>query len=595
MDDDKAGATYMPSLTYRHRGPIWRTEAGAGLSHSTNVFANYSKGFFRFSSRQRTGLSISFDDISHLRPGRITITDATGATVDPDRITTAPLFAAQSASYQAASVQRSAFANVRRDFFGRVPLSLKAGLDIRQAARDLNRRHTPIFNFVGADGIFNSGDDGAAVVLDRERSQLAVPYGFPRTDRIDNQALFELYKAHPEYFVLDQVSAYNTQVTASKFSEEIVSAAYLRGDAQFFRQRLKLVGGVRAEQTNVKGEGLLTDRTRNQQRDANGNVILDAAGRPVPITTNALETARLTNIERGLRARKEYLRWFPSLNASFDVKPDLIARVGHYWSIGRPNLVQYAGTLTLPDPGSPPSSTNRFAVNNAGIKAWNARTTKASLEYYFSRVGLISVGAFRREIDNFFVTSTFQVTPEFLALYGLRGDDYDGFEVATQINSPDKVRMEGYDINYKQALTFLPEWASGVQVFANYSALRATGAGANNFTGYVPRTVNWGLSLSRPKYSFKINWNHRKRARVNLISGRGIEPGTYSWNGRRMYVDASAEYNLTRRLTVFASARNLNEAMIDFEMAGPSTPERFHLYNREDHGAAWVFGVKGSF
>ena len=51
--------------------------------------------------------------------------------------------------------------------------------------------------------------------------------------------------------------------------------------------------------------------------------------------------------------------------------------------------------------------------------------------------------------------------------------------------------------NYKQALTFLPHWARGVQVFANASAQRATGPRSANFAGYVPRSGSWGISLTR--------------------------------------------------------------------------------------------------
>ncbi len=594
--DDKAGTTYMPSFIYRHNGPIWKAEAGAGLSHSTNVFANYSKGFFQFSTRSRSGVTIAFDGNSPLRPTQITVTDAaTGAPINPYDINNAPLTSAGAASYQANATQRSAFANARRDFFGRVPLAVKTGLDIRQAVRDRRRRDTPTFTFVGADGRPGSADDGAAVVMDQDLSQLPAPYGFPSMGWVSNKALVDLYKAHPGYFLLDEVGSYNTEVTASQYAEEIISSAYLRGDAQFFDRRLKLVGGVRAEQTNVKGEGMLTDRTRNQQRDATGKLILDANGRPIPITTSPIEAAKLTNVDRGLHTKKEYLRWFPSLNASFDVRPNLIARVGYYWSIGRPNLGQYGGTLTIPDPESPPSASNRFSVNNAGIKAWNARSTKATLEYYFGRVGILSVGAFRRDIDNFFVSTTFKATPEFLALYGLRSDIYDGYDVVSQINSPNKVRMEGYNVSYKQSLTFMPEWARGVQVFANYSALRAIGPGANDFAGYIPRTVNWGVSLSRSKYDLKINWNFRDRARTSLYTGASIGPGTYSWDGRRLYIDASADYYLSKRIALFVSVRNLNDASVDFEVWGPSTPQMARLSSREENGGSWVLGVKGSF
>lgn len=44
---------------------------------------------------------------------------------------------------------------------------------------------------------------------------------------------------------------------------------------------------------------------------------------------------------------------------------------------------------------------NRISVNNAGIKTWQAKTTRVRLEYYFQRVGQVSIGAFRRDIDSF--------------------------------------------------------------------------------------------------------------------------------------------------------------------------------------------------
>ncbi|MBM3855885.1 MAG: TonB-dependent receptor [Verrucomicrobia bacterium] len=229
------------------------------------------------------------------------------------------------------------------------------------------------------------------------------------------------------------------------------------------------------------------------------------------------------------------------------------------------------------------------------MKAWNARSTKATLEYYFDRVGFVSVGAFRRDIDNFFVSTVIPATPEFLALHSLDGEEYAGYDVSTQINSPEKVRMEGYNLNYKQALTFLPEWARGVQLFANFNALRATGTGAGNFGGYIPRTVNWGLSLSRPKYNLKINWHHRGRARDSAITGRGIEAGTYNWSGQRMYVDVGADYNLTKRIALLVSVRNLNSMPERTEAAGPSTPDAMQLLTLTNYGAVWVFGVKGSF
>jgi hypothetical protein len=179
---------------------------------------------------------------------------------------------------------------------------------------------------------------------------------------------------------------------------------------------------------------------------------------------------------------------------------------------------------------NPPSSSNRISVNNAGIKAWSAKSAQLRFEYYFQGVGQISIGGFRREIENFFGGVVLRATPQFLALYGLDADEYGDFDVSTQHNLPGMVRMEGVSMNYKQALTFLPHWARGVQVFGNASSQRATGEASDNFAGLVPRTASWGISLAREKYTVRLNWNYRGRNRRGLVAaGSSIEPGTYNW------------------------------------------------------------------
>ena len=304
-------------------------------------------------------------------------------------------------------------------------------------------------------------------------------------------------------------------------------------------------------------------------------------------------------MQRGTHVEKEYLRLFPSLNASFNLRENLIVRAARYFSVGRPDLNQYAGGLTLPDPDSDASNpANRIVVNNAGIKAWSAETTNARFEYYFAGVGQISVGGFRRDITNFFGGTVFNATPEFLALYGLDPALYDKFDVTTQYNLPGKVRLTGVDFSYKQALTGLPSWARGVQVFANASAQRVTGdtTATANFAGYIPRSGSWGVSLTRPGYNLRINWNYRGRQRRGIVaSGASIEPGTYNWGSKRLYMDVSGEYSLTRRLALFTNLRNLNDATEDTEISGPSTPAHAQFRSRLDFGSLWTFGLKGTF
>lgn len=604
--ENRINWTFMPTLSYRHDGPIWKADAGVG--YSLGDTKDDYEGFEGVSSG-RANLTVSFDDITYLRPGVITVRDAaTGATVDPYSLQSYQLSTASDNPRIATNVRSSAHANLGREFNWSVPLALKAGIKVSRELRDNPGSGNYNRTVVGADGRpsvtvsglpaplpFAAGDDSSARFLDPSYSQRIQPFGFPALQAVNNIKVREYFNASPTHFVYDELAEQTSFTNTSKRAEEVISAGYIRGDLAFFNRRLKLVGGLRAEQTNINAEGPLRDPTRNVQRTADGKPILGANGSPLPITTDALEVSKLTFIRRGMLVENEYLRWFPSINASFNLRDNLIARAAYYNSVGRPDFNQYSGGITLPDLSTPPSANKVITVNNADIKAWSAQTVSARLEYYFEGVGLVSVGGFVRDFKNFFGSTQFASTPEFLALYGLDPTLYGEFPISTQRNLEDTVRMKGFDVNYKQALTFLPPWARGVQVFANIAVQRATGPATANFAGFIPRTASWGISLTRPKYNARLNWNYQGRSRRAAITGASIEAGTYNWGSEQLQLDVLAEYTFYKKYAVFANLRNVTDEPLDAERSGPSTPEHARFFSRSQYGSLWTFGIKGSW
>ncbi|MDO8540536.1 MAG: TonB-dependent receptor [Opitutaceae bacterium] len=597
QERNRFNRTYMPTFVWRHDGPVWRAVGGLGMSQQSDYNRDAEQGFFRNVTLRRTGVTVDFDDIFYLRPREIAVTDSSGAPVDPYQIASYSVISASSDRDVTRDLQRTAYGSLRRNFYTRVPFTLKTGFDLRQSIRDA-RDHTLAYNFVGPDGRGSStgtGDDNAAQFLDPIFSERIMPFGFGQAQSVSNRKVWEYYSAHPAHFSENENNNYRTAVSNSKHAEEIISALYLRGDVSLLNRRLKLVGGVRGEQTNIKAEGPLTDPTRNIQRDAQGRPVLGANGRPLPITSDALEVSRLTYLDRGTRTEKEYLRLFPSLNTSYNIRENLIARAAYYHSVGRPNFNQYAGGLTLPNTDEPPGPSNLIRVNNAGIKAWSARTFNVRLEHYFQGVGQISVAAFRRDFENFFGNTVFPASPEFLALYGLNPELYDGYDVATQHNIEGRVRMQGIQFNYKQVLTFLPHWARGIQVFANASSQRAIGDASANFAGYIPRSASWGVSLTRQKFNVRTNWNYRGRQRRAAVNGTGIEPGTFQWGSKRLYVDVLGEYQFRKGWAVYANLRNVGDATEDIQIFGPSTPAHAQFRQRIDYASLWTFGIRATF
>ena len=583
--------TYLPTLNWRHDGPVWKFDGGVGRAYGKNAIRSLDKGMFLTVIGRRSNVTVNFDEIIDTRPGVITVLDGvTRAPVDPYRADSYSFISAAENPQQASDINFSSFVNARRDFLTAVPFTLRAGLDFRQSTRDSNAG-TNTWNYRGSNV-----PGSAASFTDPSSGQRDRMYGFPRMQFLDHKNTVEFWKKNPGEFTFDANTGYRNYVTSSKFAQEGISSAYLRADAAFFQRRLQVVGGARVEQTNIAAQGPLTDLTLNVRRDSAGRPLLDAAGRVIAVTTDPLETSRLTFLPRGTDVRKEYLRVFPSLNASYQLRENLVARTAISTSIGRPDFNQYAGAVSLPNTDNPPASNNRIAVNNVAIKPWTATSTKVRLEYYFAGVGQLTAGVFRRDYRNFFGSTVFRPSPEFLGLYALDPAEYGAYDVATQYNVPGGTRMEGWDVSYKQALTFFPHWARGLQVFANYSR-RTTQSRDIGTIGFndIPYSGSFGVSLNRARYSLRLNCSFRDDQRTNNVTGASIEPGTFVYTPARNTIDVLGEYTLWRTVALFANLRNIGDIPNEDAAEGPSTPAVAKLRFRERYGSLWTLGLKGTF
>jgi iron complex outermembrane recepter protein len=605
----RPGRTITPSVRWLHEGPVYKSDAGFAYGNSRIDYQDIDKGFFNGMTMQRNNVKIDFDDIFYLRPGSITVTDPTGQPVDPSSLDSYSLVSANSNRQRTYDTTRQAYYNVRRELMVReTPVTIKVGGDVRNKVRDLRGPggNLETYTYVGADGRASLtpttvaglvNDDSPMPFLDVLYSERIPDFGMPKQQHVDNNKLRADYLANPSHWTRNANNDFIAVTNFSKRAEETIAAAFIRGDVNLLSNRLHITGGVRAEQTNIDAEGPLTDPTLAYQRDSSGNVLRGANGAPLLIVpTNAgLPYSQLTRVERGTRAKKEYFRLFPSINASYSIVDGLIGRVAYSQSVGRPNFNQYAGGVTLPDIENL-NANSRITVNNASIKAWQAETYMARIEYYFGTVGSLSVGGFIRDYENFFQNVTSIVTPSFLETYGLDETEYGSILVVTQFNSEVPIRQHGFEIDYKQSLTFLPQWARGFQFFANISSQRAKGT--DNLQDMNPFTANWGLSFTRRKFNIRINENYRGIQRRGLIAStatNSIQPGTYNYRPKRLYIDITGEYFLSRKFGLFFALRNVGGATEDQKVYGPDTPAYAKFRQRDDYASLWTAGVKGSF
>lgn len=597
---DVTGTTYQPNLRWRHNGPVWKWELGGAFSRSSYHDRNVDKGFWGPLNAYMRGLTIRFDHHNYLRPGGITTTNAAGQPVDTFKVADYRLETVGTAPVDRVDIVRSFNAHARRDFDLRVPVAMKVGIDYGSQQRDL-RSGATTYTFVGADGIAANADNNvapwfAANYLDRRPA-----WGLPIQEGIDSRAVYASYEQNPEHFQLtaaNEVAGYRNRVNGSKNMTEAIYAPYIRFDlTSLMDRRLALTTGVRFERTEFSGVGPSINPSAIYQRDAAGNIVRNPAGQPVAIAPLAtLPGTQLAYTERGIRTERTYDDLYPSLNASFNVRSDLIARVSYAKSIARPNFNYILPSLNLPDETS---SGRTLTLTNPALRPWEADSYGVAIEYYFSErsAGLLSARGYLRDVKDFWGATSTPITDEIIDTYGLDATIYNadrGYVVNTRRNVGD-ARVSGMEVDYRQNLTFLPRWAEGLSVFANLTMQHLEGAAIADFRGFVQKTINYGVAFNRARFTFRANVNERGRERRSAFTGAGVEPGVYDYMAPRTTVDVSSEYRFTRRFALYGTVRNLFNAPENLERYGPSTPGYAKLRQRADWRPLITLGLRATF
>jgi iron complex outermembrane recepter protein len=587
-----------------HRGDFrgWKTEATHAHSHSRRQTLSAQPGheYFGTTSATFTGLVLRADNFGQQRLGTPPAVRGTRAG-QPIDITDGRLSTLNSATSPQEPLQTNDLTTVKFNASRALPFPfatrLMAGLDVSRNERDI-RTETRTWNFRPTFGATSPERlVGSYDLINDSYSSLRSFRNGDHVQWIDPRKVYDLYQAQPSYFVLNDAAYHISRVGGSQALEETISAGFLRTDLKLFENRLWIVAGARYERTDDKGAGGLNDIRATYQRDAQGNLLRNAAGQLIRVSTDALAIAKLQYTERAALGKKHYDGYYPSMNASYSFTENFVARAAYARTIGRPDLNFIIPSRTITDPGSA-EATRTITTTNAALAPWTADNYDLSFESYSVKGATVAVSLFRKNITHFFVTRRTDATLPLLTEMGL-SDDYLDYDVITTTNSADSVTTDGLEWSWRQSLkpfAGLPKWTRGVQVWSNGTHLRISGTGSANFSGYSPRILNWGASYAGAKFLLRYNVSRIGRQRASLTNVSATVPaGTYDAQDTRMVQDANLEYRIHKKFALYASVRNLaNEPrpLITFSPNAPAyTRPRTYTY----YGALWTMGVKGTF
>ncbi|WP_353204297.1 TonB-dependent receptor [Sphingomonas sp.] len=315
-------------------------------------------------------------------------------------------------------------------------------------------------------------------------------------------------------------SAANAQRNAQGFfnDTENIYAGYAQYSGTF--GKLGILAGVRVENT---------DGTYRGTTITNGNLF-----------TPASRKSNYTNI-------------FPTLQLRYDLAPKLVARATYSTGIGRPGFLQLLSGAVI-DTGNLAVSVGNPKLNPTTVNAFDAQ-----LEYYLSNSGILSVGAFDKEFNNYIVNNLQQNT----TYVDSSGTSYAGYDVTSYTNVKTS-RARGIEAQYNQKLSFLPAPFDGFGVLGNVTYVWSTFAirpgQTSRLPGTSPLTYNLAAYYEAHGLQLRLSLSHVDAA----IFGVGGDAGFDTFQDQRTQLDLTSSFQVTRNMAVYFNAKNLNNSPLRY-------------------------------
>ena len=263
--------------------------------------------------------------------------------------------------------------------------------------------------------------------------------------------------------------------------------------------------------------------------------------------------------------RNKYTDWLPNANMNIHFSPQWQLRLAATKTRTRPTFDQLNPSLNLNGPpGCDPTRPDCVRTGSGGnpfLKPLKSNNYDASLEYYFSRTGFASIGAFRRDMRGFIVNRTFRYpNPD--------PDTGLPLEITGPVNT-NKGRIQGWEA---QMSTFFDwDWVPSV--------LRGFGAQANvtyidpkidlHVAGAdrrvrIPDVSRWTYNLvamyEAHGLSARLSYNHRSVYPEGPIADDAGNGNGFTRQGHGNPVsrlDLSTSYAFNDNLTVFFDWTNM--------------------------------------
>lgn len=337
-------------------------------------------------------------------------------------------------------------------------------------------------------------------------------------------------------------------------ARETVTAGYLRFD-QNFGKKLSAMVGLRLENTHLKYNGR--------------KLTLNDDGDPESLTVTP-------------DVKDSYLNILPSVLLKYNVSEDFKIRGSFTETLSRPKYSALIPNVNINN------KDNELTLGNPELKPTTSFNFDLSADYYFKSVGLVSIGIYYKDINDFIVTQTVRG-------YEYEGNSYDKF---MQPRNAGDANLLGVEVGYQRDFGFI---APALKCVGFYGTYTYTHSKVNNFNftgrenekdlklpGSPEHTANASLYFEKGGLNVRLSYNFAS----DFIDEMGESAFYDRYYDKVNYMDVNASYTFGKKLrtTFYAEANNLlNQPLRYYQGISERTMQSEH------YGVKVNAGVKINF
>ncbi|QJR81652.1 TonB-dependent receptor [Alteromonas pelagimontana] len=360
-----------------------------------------------------------------------------------------------------------------------------------------------------------------------------------------------------------------TRPDSSEIEEEAISAYVnfaLEGDL-----------GDKPWNWNIGGRYVHTETTAIGISQILQDLVLSAADLYTPVLTG----------EQMVQQTNEYNYFLPTMDFRLNLTDDIIARVAASKTLTRPPLGALSPRTSI---GTTRPGNLQASSGNPDLKPFISKNFDASLEWYYQEGGYITVGYFRKDVQNFLVSTVedraFPITDS-EDLFA--GDPI--FEVSL-VDNVEEATVDGVEIGAQYTFSELPGFWSGFGITGNATIVDSNAELDVDNTSQTFALVGLGNTYNIIGFydygpvEARVAWNQRDRF-LQTARGFGGEP---TYVEEYSQVDVRVSYDVTETVQVFVEGINVTDEKT--KKVG-RYDNQIMLY--EETGPRYTVGVSATF